>query len=245
MLEKYTDRYGDIHLRGSDVTTLPEGLNVRGSLILDLTPITSLPEGLKVEGSLYLHYTPITSLPENLTVGNCLVLYGTQITSLPDGLKVGNTLWHSYLTLSDNQRLYDGDYVPNEYIYCDGILTIIKREKKIGPYTYYIGVFPNKNVIYDGVYYAHCKDLKSGIQDLAFKHAKDRGVDQYKNLTLDSVVSKEDAITMYRVITGACQQGTSMFVDSLKEVKDVYTIQEIINLTRGQYNSEVFEKFFN
>ena len=173
-----------------------------------------------------------------------LDLINTPITSLPEGLKVGGSLDHEYLDLSNDQKLHDGDYVPNEYIYCDGILTFIKNRHRIGKYTYYKGYFHNKNVIYDGVYYAHCHDLKSGIADLEFKHAKDRGADQYRDLTLESEVSKDQAITMYRVITGACQAGTENFINGLKELNDRYTIQEIIDLTRGQYGSDVFEKFF-
>jgi len=235
---------GDLDIGRTRILSLPENLKVNGYLDIQRTDIDSLPDGLKVSESLYMCQTNIRALPHGLVVGGMLAFDGELIRTLPDDLKVADRPINRDIMLFQHQLIHDGDYVPNEYIYVDDILTFIKREKKIGPYTYYIGAFPNHNVIYDGTYYAHCKDLKSGIQDLAFKHAKDRGADQYKNLTLDSVVSKEDAIIMYRIITGACQQGTKMFVDSLKEVKETYTIQEIIDLTRGQYNSEVFETFF-
>ena len=111
-------------------------------------------------------------------------------------------------------------------------------------YTYYIGKIEDKNVICDGENYAHCKSFKEGVIDLEFKKAKNRGAEQYSSLTLDSIVKKDDAITMYRVITGACQQGTQAFLDSLKEIKAEYTIQEIIDLTANHYGSETFKKFF-
>jgi hypothetical protein len=41
-----------------------------------------------------------------------------------------------------------------------------------------------------------------------------------------------------------CKQGTENFVSSLKEVKDHYAIQEIIDITKGQYNSEILRRFF-
>ena len=63
-----------------------------GSLDLRGTGITSLPDGLTVGGSLDLRGTGITSLPEGLTVGGYLDLEGTGITSLPDGLTVGGYL---------------------------------------------------------------------------------------------------------------------------------------------------------
>ena len=77
-----------------------------------------------------------------------------------------------------------------------------------------------------------------------FKAAKDRGVNQYKNLTLDSELSKEDMITMYRIITGACKQGTANFVKSLGDLKEKYTVKEAIQITKGQYHSQIFEQFF-
>ena len=69
-----------LNLRGTPITSLPEGLTVGGSLNLRGTPITSLPEGLTVGGSLNLRCTPITSLPEGLTVRGSLDLGETQIT---------------------------------------------------------------------------------------------------------------------------------------------------------------------
>ena len=67
-------------------------LNVKGDLYLRDSKITSLPEGLKVGGDLDLGWTKITSLPEGLEVGGILDLYWTNITSLPKGLKVDDYL---------------------------------------------------------------------------------------------------------------------------------------------------------
>ena len=171
--------------------------------------------------------TSITSLPEGLTVGGSLDLRGTSITN-PNHYR----------------RLQNGEYAPGKYIYADGILTHVKRMRKVRNYTYYIGKIKIKNVIFDGQHYAHCEDLKSGIADLAFKSAKDRGAEQYKSLTRESVVKREDAIVMYRIITGACAAGTQAFIDSLGGLKDEYTIAEIIDMTAGHYGAETFKRFF-
>jgi hypothetical protein len=125
------------------------------------------------------------------------------------------------------------------------MLVHVKREKKIGEYTYFVGKIPGLNVIYDGERYAHCKSFKDGVSDLEFKKAKDRGADQYKHLSMDSVVTYEEAKTMYRVITGACKAGTDHFIAGLREVKDTYTVREIVDLTKGQYRADVFKRFFN
>ena len=179
-------------------------------------------------GSLDLSGTQITQLPEGLTVGGYLDLSGTQITNPND-----------YYTLKD------GDYTAGKFLYCDGMLTHIKRRKKIGKYMYYIGKIKGNNVISDGTLFAHCKNLREGIADIEFKKAKDRGAGQYKGLTRDSVVKTADAIAMYRIITGACKAGTERFLESLGELKDEYTVQEIIELTAGQYGAETLKKFFD
>ena len=54
-------------------------LNVKGDLFLRNSKITSLPEGLKVGGDLDLGWTKITSLPEGLEVGGGLYIYGTPL----------------------------------------------------------------------------------------------------------------------------------------------------------------------
>ena len=217
-----------------------------GNLNLIGTRITSLPDGLTVGGSLYLSGTQITSLPDGLTVGGSLYLIGTQITSLPDNLKIGNKIvvFRVETEILSSYKLQDGDYVPGKYIYADGILTHVKSCKKSGNYTYYIGKIKEQNVVYDGTYYAHCRTFRDGIADLLYKHANDRGAEQYRHLTMDSVLPFDEAVTMYRVITGACQAGTQQFIERLPELKEAYSVREMVELTRGQYGADKFAEFF-
>ena len=235
---------GGLFLCNTKITSLPDNLTVGGGLDLSNTKITSLPDNLTVGGILYLSNTKITSLPDNLAVGGSLDLRGTLITSLPDNLKVGGRII-SYENLDHYTHLQNGDYVEGKYLFADHILTHVKRAKKIGEYTFYVGKIPGMNVVFDGKYYVHCKTFSEGVRDIEFKRASDRGSDQYRSLTLDSEVSKDEAITMYRVITGACQQGTESFVSSLRDTKDRYTIREMISITQGQYGSRTFAEFFD
>lgn len=100
-------------------------------------------------------------------------------------------------------------------------------------------------MISDGNHFAHCDKLRDGIADLLFKTAKDRGAEQYRGMSLDTELTVPDAVTMYRVITGACKQGSEAFVNSFGEkLKERYTIREILELTKGQYGSENFARFF-
>lgn len=255
---------GNLHLRGTPITELPDVLTVGGSLDLshsmiselpdgltvgewlDLegTPITELPKDLIIGGSLQLRRTGITELPVGLTVGGFLHLTDPLITELPDDLTVGGFVTGFGGNTSSVKRLEDGDYIPGRYLYADGILTHVNRKRKFRDYDYFIGKIPGHNVLYDGTYYVHCKDIRDGIRDLAFKHAVDRGADQYRNISVDKQIPTGEMVTMYRVITGACQQGTERFLESLVKLKDSYTIQEAVELTEGQYGSAEFREFF-
>lgn len=99
---------GNLNLYKSNIKSLPENLEVQGTLDASFTDIASLSRGLKVAGNLLLmsceklesipadlevrgnvnlNYTNITSLPEGLNVGS-LHLYFSKITSLPKNLKL-------------------------------------------------------------------------------------------------------------------------------------------------------------
>ena len=67
----------------------------------------------------------------------------------------------------------------------------------------------------------------------------------YKDLTLDSILSKDECIRMYRVITGACEYGTRSFVSKKEpsKIKDKYSIRELIKLTKGQYGNDKLVQF--
>jgi hypothetical protein len=84
-----------------------EDLKINGDL--QLSNITSLPDGLEVKGTLYLDNSSITSLPEGLKVGDDLSIYKTKITLLPKGLKVGRSLFIRNTPLEDytNEELRD------------------------------------------------------------------------------------------------------------------------------------------
>ena len=214
------------------------------------TQITALPDNLTVGGWLDLSGTQITALPDNLTVGGWLDLRGTQITALPDNLTVGGGLDLSgtQITAAEERkvkRLHNGDYKAGCYLYADNMLTHIKGKKKVGQFTLFVGKIKGNNVISDGTNYAHCDKLRDGIADLLFKAAADRGAEQYKGLSLDTEITVSEAVTMYRVITGACRAGSEAFVNGLKDLKEKYTIREAIELTKGQYNAERFAEFFD
>ena len=194
---------------------------------------------ITVGGSLNLSGTGITSLPDNLTVGGWLDLSNTGITSKerekvkkPDKQK----MFEFNLSVQAKLSWQNGRYRIFDGIFCE-VLRKLKNAYKVKI------ELATKYVVTDGVNYAHGDTIKEARADLMYK-ISDRDTSQYEDLSLDSVVTKEDAIKMYRAITGACEAGTKHFVGGLRELKPRYTIAEIIELTEGQFGATDFKNFF-
>ena len=199
-------------------------VNHDGSLYLEGTGITALPDNLTVGGSLYLKGTGITELPDNLTVGGFLDLEGTGITDIS---KV------------NRQTLGILSWRNGKYISIDGVFSEVIRKKN--------GVYklkkPNSKHVFfcvqDGFgRYAHGDTIKDAWGDLIYKLSSDDKKDHYKNIELESVLTFDECIQFYRVMTGACAFGVKNFIKSNNIVRRSYTVREIINITKGQYGSE-------
>jgi hypothetical protein len=94
-------------------------------------------------------------------------------------------------------------------------------------------------------YYSHGATLREAKENLIFK-ISDRDLSKWKDLNLKSEISFEDAVMLYRNITGACSEGAKYFVDNnIDKKKDKYLIAELLEITKNQYGYEVFNKFFN
>ena len=264
---------GFLDLRCSQIQSLPDNLTVGGGLYLNGTPIQSLPDNLTVGGGLDLEGTQIQSLPDNLTVGDYLGLGGTQIQFLPDNLTVGGSLdleGTQIQSLPDNLTVGGYLYLEGTQITETSMVNRkfnVKMVDKLWSHSKFIkvdGIFAEKINHHGGVWevreiadtktffivtdgngkFAHGQTIQEAKKDLIYKMSN-RNRSRYKNLTLDSELSFEEAIECYRVITGACSFGTKDFVENhLIEKKDEYTIQEMIELTRGRYGNRTFEDFF-
>jgi hypothetical protein len=137
----------------------------------------------------------------------------------------------------------DGERI--EHIIADGILSgVISKKNGIYKVINHGEVKETYLIERNGIY-SHGETLKEAKESLIYK-LSDRDTTKYKSLKLTNKITFEEGIQMYMAITGACSSGTKYFVDNiLKEKKDKYTIQEIIDLTDGQYNSDKFKKFFD
>ena len=133
------------------------------------------------------------------------------------------------------------------YIKVDGIFSVLDSHHGNVWKVHQIGSKKHIFIVTDGEYhYAHGETIKEARKDLIYKKC-DRDKSEYKRLTLESVLTFEQAIECYRVITGACEVGTKYFCENIlakENKKDKYTIREIIHLTENQYGNNIFKTFF-
>ena len=251
---------GGIDLSNSSIKTIPQNLTVHTFLDLGDTNITSLPDNLTVGGYLDLEYSNIIKIPNNLTVYGYLCLEGTKIEEVPnDSLIYGciyyndNRMVHPSFSLEDYDKrqkfrnepiFWESNGV--RYIKVDDILSIIDSHHGNVYRTHQVGYDKELYIVTDGENnWAHGETLKEAKLDLIYK-ISDRDTSAYKNMSLDDVLTFEEAIIAYRTITGACSAGTRDFIEHrLPEPrKKTYTIGEIIELTDNEYGSDKFKEFF-
>ena len=98
----------------------------------------------------------------------------------------------------------------------------------------------------DGVY-AHGDTVKQAREALLYKLSENRDTTPYRAWTLDTSVTKRQAIQSYMAITGACATGTRHFVERTfgNKVLARTTVRKVIEMTAGQYGNDVYKKFFS
>ena len=260
-----------LYLNDTAITELPKGLKkVYGNLEIINTRISKLNNNMVITSFLDIDKTQIEELPKGLIVNNMLYLRDTNLKDYSilhkvcSGFVVTEEKYNEMKdTLAEHsKRSYEGNifitFEPNHkgaylfenedgvYIKADYILGKL-IDQKGNVYHIQIGSSEvNSYLVTDGEgHWSHGKTLEEAKDDLLYKISK-RNKGDYKGLTLDSELSFEDAITCYRVITGACLFGTMDFIDNRlgENKKGKYTINEIIELTEGEYGNDIFNDFF-
>ena len=171
---------------------------------------------------------------DNLTVGGSLYLEGTSITSKE--AEAVNRKFNFSLDVEQKLTWKNGKYRKIDGIFCEVVRSLKSCLKvRVGLKTMYI--------VEAGGVYSHGSTIKEARADLIYKIGN-RDKSEYEKMTIDTVLTKAEAIKMYRVITGACATGTQGFVESLEKTKRKYSIAEIIELTQGQYGNSSLVEFF-
>ena len=173
----------------------------------------------------------------------------SSLTSIPEGFNptVGGGLCLSSLTKgkATKRDIPDG-YIFDWGKYClvDGIFTEVVARK---PKLWKVKKIGAKDISYlatDGAgKWAHGETIKEAKADLIYKIGS-RDKSRYEGMTLETKMSYGDIIECYRVITGACAQGTKGFIEATGIESRDYTIGEVIKLTKGQYGADTFASFF-
>ena len=92
--------------------------------------------------------------------------------------------------------------------------------------------------------FSHGNTIKQARESLLYKIGN-RDKSSYKNWTMDTKITKKQAIESYRVITGACESGVRRFVESSGlENRRKFTVGEVIKITEGQYRNDSYREFF-
>ena len=173
----------------------------------------------------------------------------SSLTSIPEGFNptVAGDLYLSSLT-SKHKKLPSGflfSWQNGKYVKADGMFTEVVSHKSN---VYRVKKIAKKDTFYlitDGKKFAHGETLKEAKDDLMYK-ISDKNKSDYKHLKLSDILTFEEGIMCYRVITGACSFGTKDFVKNrLEKKKPKYSISEIITLTRNEYGGSTFGNFFN
>jgi hypothetical protein len=215
---------------------------------LDLSSVTSLPEGFAptVGGGLYL--SSVTSLPEGFapTVGGGLDL--SSVTSLPEGFAptVGGGLDLSSVTKPTPKKrapVYPLTWLNGKYLLIDGIVSEVVQKRGDSYRVKVVGKRVVTSLVTDGRNWAHGATLKEASADLIYKN-KGTDTSEYKSLTLASKLTFAEGIACYRAITGACSFGVRNFVEMKGVAQKKFSIQQIIDMTNGQYGGDTFKRFF-
>ena len=246
----------DLDISGAKITEIPNDCEF-GCLHMKETKIKKLRDNLVID-CLSAMDSSLTELPKNLVVYGGLYIENTIINHLSDDCLAPSV----YCNFEPNDKRYEKGYVGyyklkdeivhishpsgREFLHVDGILSEV-IEKKGNVYHVKNGVNePITYVVTDGNHHwAHGKTLDKAKQDLRYKMSF-RDKSEYKDLTLDSELTFDEAVACYRVITGACKFGTNDYLKHRlpEHRKEKYTIKEMIELTKDEYGGNDFCKFF-
>ena len=178
-------------------------------------------------------------IPDGVTsIGNNAFRRCRSLTSvhIPDSVtSIGNNAFDWCRSLTS--ITYHGTHA----VRCiDGYCMEIVNSHSVGEYTVHRAKFLGTAEKYCFIaekdrFYAHGVTVKDAVKDLEFKLCKERGIEQYRDYTLDSLAD----YIFYRVMTGAYQMGTEAFMRAHGiDPTDKYTIRQVIELTKGEYGHE-------
>jgi hypothetical protein len=235
-----------LYPNGTKVRTVPEGFNPIVTGELDMEYVTTIPEGFNPIVGGYLDLRSVKTIPAgfNPTVGG--ILYLRSVTTIPSGFNPfvrGRIYHHGQWHTPKNQMPANHiiSWQGGRYILCDGIFCeVLSRKGRVYRCKNRDGEF---YIVTGDKFNAHGMTIKEAKSDLRFKELK-QDPSEFKKYDLNSVLSKEEMILCYRVITGACQFGVQDFITRKCQNVEKISIKKVIKLTEGEYGHQKFYDFF-
>lgn len=260
----------NFYLVNTSITELPESITeVFGKLDISDTKISKLHNNLVVYEEFVAYNTEIKQLPEGFITGkalyrkhrlnNCtdmrkkcsefslfrgcnLAQYKSEDYHIEAGYTSDRVYFEpnykgAFLFENENGKYIKADGIFGKLIYQDDNVHHVKRDKS-GKIIY---------LVTDGKgTWTHSCILEVAKADLIYETTK-RDKDFYKDLTLNSVLSFQDAILCFMIITGACLFRDKDYIGELlnENKKDSYAIKDIIKLTKDAHGNEYFKEFFS
>jgi hypothetical protein len=130
--------------------------------------------------------------------------------------------------------------IEEDWCYIDGIVREIVSKKTLGELT--VIKTPRDYIVGKGNTWSHGRTIEEATKDYHFKLMK-ANPEMLKDIDLDKLMTHEEAINVYRVVTKACREGIRQWMSG-KTFPEQITIREIINLTQSAYGGEKFKQFF-
>jgi hypothetical protein len=220
--------------------------------VLHISLNTLICSSLNIEGKIKL------DLPKNYIVGNIIYNIAT-FDIVPKSVNWGDCVIDIFKYTDEYDIPLENFPIPGVkgFTICDGILSFYTHKKNIDRRTCYACSMShcyNKYVIKDTLssdrkIFAHgltFKDAISSIErkkDSYFRYDTDIKA-QYSKIPKDMPLEKDFCIKMYRDLTGACSGGVSMFLSRFKELNKTYNINDIVEMTKGEYGHQRFVDAF-
>ena len=227
-----------------------DGLTINGKNSVDLSRLTSLPEGVKFENAGSVDLNRLTSLPEGVKFENAGSVYLSSLASLPEGVKFENAGSVYLPSLAEEYHQHRGQTIRLKHI--DGSTMLILSERQTGEYTIYHAAYFGGGdldklkrcyVVRQGEQYAHGSTVEKAMRDVRFK-AMEHDFDE------DELVAEIKArgtvlIEDFRLITGACEEGTrhGMQEAGLDPDADELPLSTVLGSAFGPYG-ERFKSLF-
>jgi hypothetical protein len=249
----YTEVNGEkiIYLKDILINELPNNFKTPYSLSFEGSSIQELPQNLIVGGNLYLQNSKIKKITSDVII--CGSLYLDSNVELEEYVIIGREVIGTEEQKNKRYALDKTMYSAN-CAYYDNTFVVTKKnylQVKDENCYFYRNIFKELNdiIVYFGKEeepkFFICKGLRDGLTQVYIYQIKKRLGDESINYNLDSLIDIPTAAHLYKVCTGACDEGIQDFISKLENKKELYTIAEVIDLTKNVYHkSYIFEQYF-